>query len=147
MAEQLPPTVAVPRPHVPHGPRGVPELLADADYLDHAASNIRGGFAVGGQNVTNTVVKLLHDTATELRRLQPEAAGVPLSECGFDQDYAGKCATASPVGSFCERHEGKTCSIGGCTARAERTCSWAGQFVCGSPLCRHHGADAHHPRG
>jgi len=59
--------IRIPRPHVPFGPHGVPEREADADYLDHAARNIAGGYAVGGYNVTATVIKLLHDTATALR--------------------------------------------------------------------------------
>lgn len=59
--------VTVPRPHVPFGPLGVPEALADAEYLDHAARSIASGYAAGGYNVTNTVVKLLHDTASALR--------------------------------------------------------------------------------
>jgi hypothetical protein len=59
--------IEVPIPHVLYGPRGVPEMLADADYLDHAARNLAGGYEVGGYNVTATVIKLLHDTATALR--------------------------------------------------------------------------------
>lgn len=59
--------VTIPRPHVPYGPVGVPTEIADADYLDHAARNLAGGYAVGGYNVTATVIKLLHDTATALR--------------------------------------------------------------------------------
>lgn len=60
-------SVVVPRPHVPYGPHGVPEMLADADYLDSAARNLSGGYAIGGYNVTSTVIKLLHDSATALR--------------------------------------------------------------------------------
>ena len=59
--------IVIPRPHVPFGPTQVPELLADADYLDHAARNIEGGYSVGGYNVTTTVINLLHDVATALR--------------------------------------------------------------------------------
>lgn len=69
-------TVSVPRPHVPYGPHGVPGELATADYLDHAARNLAGGYEVGGYNVTATVIKLLHDTATALRE-----AYEPLIEC------------------------------------------------------------------
>ena len=60
-------TINVPRPHVPFGPAQTPELLADADYLDHAAANLAGGYSIGGYNVTATVIKLLHDTAAALR--------------------------------------------------------------------------------
>lgn len=59
--------ITVPRPHVPFGPQGVPEMLADADYLDEAARRIRDGYAAGGYNVTTTVVNLLHNAATALR--------------------------------------------------------------------------------
>ena len=57
----------IPRPHVPFGPRGVPEHEADADYLDHAASNLEGRYGVGGSNVRATVVSLLRDVAAALR--------------------------------------------------------------------------------
>lgn len=60
-------TISIPRPHVPFGPVGIAENIADADYLDHAARNIARGYEVGGSNVTSTVIKLLHDTATALR--------------------------------------------------------------------------------
>ncbi|MBC6496092.1 hypothetical protein [Microbacterium sp. 4-7] len=60
-------TIEIPRPHVPYGPAGVPERLADADYLDSAARNLAGGYAIGGYNVTSTVIRLLHDAATVLR--------------------------------------------------------------------------------
>ena len=59
--------LVVPVPHVPFGPQGVPELVADATYLDHAASNLAGKFEVGGSNVRATVVKLLRDAAFALR--------------------------------------------------------------------------------
>jgi hypothetical protein len=59
--------LTIPRPHVPFGPTGVPELVADAVYLDHAASNLEGKFEVGGSNVRATVVKLLRDTAVARR--------------------------------------------------------------------------------
>ena len=63
----LRPQISIPAPHVPFGPTGIPELLADADYLDHAARNIEGGYPTGGSNVTATVVALLHSVATALR--------------------------------------------------------------------------------
>ena len=66
--------IPIKRPHVPWGPRDVPELLADADYLDHAARNIEGGYSVGGSNVTRTVIKLLHDTAAALRKHYQETS-------------------------------------------------------------------------
>lgn len=59
--------LTIPRPHVPYGPVGIPECEADADYLDHAASNLEGRYEVGGSNVRATVIKLLRDTASALR--------------------------------------------------------------------------------
>ena len=61
------PLIAIPVPHVPFGPAGVPVLVADANYLDHAASNLEGKFEVGGSNVRATVVKILRDVAFGLR--------------------------------------------------------------------------------
>lgn len=65
-------TIWIPIPHVPHGPLGTPPLLADADYLTEAAQHIQGGYAVGGSNLTGTVVRLLHDTAAALRARHEE---------------------------------------------------------------------------
>ena len=59
-------TITIPRPHVPYGPHGIPEHVADANYLREAAFHIRDGYAVGGWNLTNTVIKLLLDTAAAL---------------------------------------------------------------------------------
>jgi hypothetical protein len=59
--------INIPRPHVPYGPIGIPEHMADADYLDHAAASLEGHYEVGGSNVRATVVKLLRDTAAALR--------------------------------------------------------------------------------
>lgn len=62
-------------PMVPFGPAGVTEQAASADYFDSAARNIAGGYAVGGYNVTSTVVALLHRTADALRA--PEVRALP----------------------------------------------------------------------
>ena len=59
--------ITVDVPHIPFGPAGKPEMLADADYFDHAARNIYGGYAVGGHNVTAAVIDLLHNAAKALR--------------------------------------------------------------------------------
>jgi len=59
-------TISVPRPHVPHGPRDVPAHVADARYLREAAHHIRDGYAVGGYNLTSTVIRLLLDAAEAL---------------------------------------------------------------------------------
>lgn len=73
--EKVAPLLVVPIPHVPFGPAEVPELVADATYLDHAASNLEGRFEVGGSNVRATVVRLLRDTATALRAAHRSAEG------------------------------------------------------------------------
>jgi hypothetical protein len=65
--------IAIPVPHVPFGPEGVPEWRADANYLISAARNIHAGYEVGGSNVTATVVKLLNDVASALLAQQPES--------------------------------------------------------------------------
>jgi hypothetical protein len=64
--------ISVEIPHIPFGPAGVPEALADADYYDHAARNIYGGYSVGGHNVTAAVIDLLHNAAKALRAEQAD---------------------------------------------------------------------------
>lgn len=67
-------TITVPAPHVAHGPVGIPENVADADYLRHAVKNIRyldRGERLWGSNLTDTVCKLLLDSA---EALEPTAA-------------------------------------------------------------------------
>jgi len=55
-------TITVRRPHVPFGPKGVPEHQADAKYLRDAAGNIEFSRCMGS-NLTATVVQLLTDAA------------------------------------------------------------------------------------
>lgn len=62
--------VAIEAPHVPYGPQGLPAMIADADYLEHAASNLERGFPVGGSNVTATVVTLLRSVSSAMREEQ-----------------------------------------------------------------------------
>jgi hypothetical protein len=62
-------TITIPRPHVPYGPAGVPERVADADYLRAAVRNLKHlsqGERIWGSNLTATVVKLLTDSADAL---------------------------------------------------------------------------------
>ena len=63
-------TITIPAPHVIYGPEGVPEAVADADYLRAAVRNIRyaesNGASMFGSNLTNTVCKLLEDSAAAL---------------------------------------------------------------------------------
>lgn len=85
------------RPHVPHGPVGVPDWKADADYLEHAAHNIAGGYSVGGHNVTATVINLLREVAHQLRvageaqERAHAAADALIAECEAEE-AARKCA-------------------------------------------------------
>lgn len=69
MSDSIPALIAIPRPHVPFGPNGIPEATADADYLREAARHIEGGFPVGGSNLTATVLKLPRDAADALELL------------------------------------------------------------------------------
>lgn len=72
--------LVVPVPHVPFGPEGVPAMLADATYLDHAASNLEGKFQIGGSNVRATVVRMLRNVATALRAAHG-SAGREFAQC------------------------------------------------------------------
>lgn len=55
--------IVIPRPRVAHGPAGIPAHVSDADYLREAARHVRGGFPVGGSNLSASVAKLLDDAA------------------------------------------------------------------------------------
>lgn len=59
-------TITIPRPHVPHGPKGVDPDVADADYLRHAAKRLEGTTKIAGRNLTATIVQLLNDVADVL---------------------------------------------------------------------------------
>lgn len=76
--------LAIPAPHVPHGPTHVPENIADADYLRGAARNIRyldRGERLWGSNVTATVLKLLEDVATALEAREAEVTSPTTRRC------------------------------------------------------------------
>lgn len=73
MSEQI---ITIPRPHVPHGPVGIPEEEADARYLRDAVRNIefRGnGERIWGSNLTATIIKLLQDCADAIERPDQQA--------------------------------------------------------------------------
>lgn len=75
----LPPTIVVPTPHVPTGPKGVPPRESDAAYLDSAAWNLEHGYKVGGSGVTAMVVRLLRHAAHAVRTAdEPARAFRPL---------------------------------------------------------------------
>ncbi len=52
--------------------------------------------------------------------------------CNYSEAYRGRCGAPGTVGERCERHAAVTCQ---CGAPATHECSYAGQFVCGRPLC------------
>lgn len=62
--------IVVERPHVPHGPKGVPTEQADAAYLRQAARNIEHSRCMGS-NLTRTVTRLLHEVADALESSRP----------------------------------------------------------------------------
>lgn len=80
LVTEVRPTLLLPLPHVPFGPKGVPELVADATYLDHAASNLEGKYEVGGSNVRSTVIHLLRNAAIALRASQQRINDHPIPE-------------------------------------------------------------------
>jgi len=55
-------TIAIPRPHVPHGPKYLTADEADIAYLREAAWRIRA-IRPFGSNLTATVAKLIDDAA------------------------------------------------------------------------------------
>ena len=55
--------ISIPRPHVPHGPKGLTEDEADANYLRVAASDLDEYYKPFGSNLRATIVKLIRDTA------------------------------------------------------------------------------------
>lgn len=63
-------TITIPRPHVPYGPAGVDEWLADADYLRSAARGIEY-HGLFGSNLNRTVAKLLRDAADAVAGQEP----------------------------------------------------------------------------
>lgn len=62
--------------------------------------------------------------------------------CGFNEDWSGICALHAP----CTRHTGKRWNCW-CGAPGRRSCAYAGQFVCGMPLCPEHYCYLHTDKG
>lgn len=58
--------LVIPRPHVPYGPEGIPEVDADVDYLTKAAKDLEQHYKPFGSNLRATIVKLIRDTAKAL---------------------------------------------------------------------------------
>jgi hypothetical protein len=60
-----------------------------------------------------------------------------LARCVWDEAYMGRCKAEALPGSpaLCAKHSDRECSTPECNRTAVRTCDFAGQFVCGYPLC------------
>jgi hypothetical protein len=56
-----------------------------------------------------------------------------MTQCRFVLAYAGQCPNEVTDTEFCERHAKIICVC--CRQQATHECSYAGQFVCGFPLC------------
>lgn len=91
-------TITIPRPHVPHGPEGVPANQADADYLRSAARNFRYR-KVCGSNLTDTVCRLLEDAAAAIEANSQEQT-VTIKPWQYDQaaDDPAVITTADDAG-------------------------------------------------
>ena len=58
---------------------------------------------------------------------------IPKPTCGFSAAYAGQCKSTKVLDNGqCENHQDKCCM---CGELATQSCSHAGQFVCGAPIC------------
>lgn len=60
--------ITIPRPHVPFGPKHMPEDEADVGYLRRAADDLEGFYKPFGSNLRATVVKLVRDAADAIER-------------------------------------------------------------------------------
>tara|TARA_R110000744_G_scaffold46030_1_gene101978 strand:+ start:297 stop:671 length:375 start_codon:yes stop_codon:yes gene_type:complete len=68
----------------------------------------------------------------EIKRLSSQVE-TPTPICGFDMAYAGSCKSTKILDNGqCEKHQDKCCM---CNKPATKSCSYAGQFVCGAPTC------------
>jgi len=56
-----------------------------------------------------------------------------MENCIFNVAWCGRCAAEATDGRFCAKHKAEVCVV--CGAQATKECDYAGQFVCGSPLC------------
>lgn len=52
--------------------------------------------------------------------------------CKFDKAWQGACKQPADSSLICEHHKGVKCY---CGKQATNECNFAGQFVCGRPLC------------
>lgn len=112
-------TITIPRPHVPTGPVGVPEDVADAAYLRAVVRKIDGGYArVGGSGVTAMIRSLLVNVAETIEA--PAATPgrdiaqlvrdlIDTDDCWFD--HAGGCQAHGYLslkpGELCPQAEAK----------------------------------------
>jgi len=97
----LPPTITVPTPHVPTGPKGVPPRESDADYLDSAAWNLEHGYPLGGSGVRAMVARLLRSAAHAVRTADEPAAPVQEHRHAPHQCEAGQMQESAKGGVYC----------------------------------------------
>ena len=69
---------------------------------------------------------------SEIKQLSNQVK-TPLPICGFNMAYAGTCKTTKiQDNGQCDKHQDNCCM---CGESATQSCSYAGQFVCGAPIC------------
>jgi hypothetical protein len=56
-----------------------------------------------------------------------------MAKCIFDVAWCGRCTAEATEGQFCDKHKVLICVV--CGKQATKECDYAGQFVCGAPLC------------
>lgn len=100
-------SLVVKRPHIPHGPQGIPDTEADADFLHHAAEALRAGHPLGEANVLWAVVGLLESTAEALRvAAEPATSATDIclhcEQTRAALDLQPMTCTISPHGESCE---------------------------------------------
>lgn len=77
-AVPAPGTITMPRPHIPHGPKGISTEKADADYLHKSADSLASFYTPFSPDTRRMVVILLHNVANAVGRIEPKT---------FAEDY------------------------------------------------------------
>ena len=54
--------------------------------------------------------------------------------CNYSRAWIGGCGRPAVERGFCAEHAAATCRV--CGKQATQECSYCGQFVCGTTLCR-----------
>ena len=88
--------ITIKKPYVLHGPKGVDEDVATAQYLDEVRRKIENGhIVVGGYNVSSAVIDLLISVSYVLRGGHPEER---VRERVADEIAAEACDTGDGYG-------------------------------------------------